>query len=597
MNGLRQGWLYIQSVVRWKMGPRLVLLVGLGVFGALIEGVGVGVLIPMLESLQASGGTPSTFSAGLAWVFRLVGLPYTLPVILITGIGLFIAQAVVGYIRSYLTMQAQDELIGLLRDRAYGNLMHFDLAYFHKSRQGELVNTLTTEALRAGAAFGQMIYMISTLVLLGAYCLVEVVISWQLAVAAFPVLGLLAIVLRPRQSYALGAALTQENESLQSIAIETLGGIREIKALGLEALSLKNFGHITRQLVTIDVRLQNHGYRFTMIYQSIVMVAFAFIVLSANQFFRLDLASLLAFLLVLQRFAPRVGQFTEYRHWWLGYSHSMDRVEQVIRETDQVSAALVDGTVPYTGLRQAITLHDVHFAYAGQTEAALRGIALSIPRGKMTAFVGASGAGKSTLLDLIARFYDPTAGQIRVDGQDLRQFKISTWRDTIGMVSQDTFLFNDTIENNIRCGRLDATLAEIQEAARLAYAHEFIQKMPEQYQTAVGDRGVKLSGGQRQRLALARAILRRPQILLLDEATSDLDTESERFIQQAIHELSQSCTVIAVAHRLSTIEHADNIVVFEQGRVVEQGSQAELLQAAGRYAEYYRLQFSSATAG
>lgn len=497
MRGLKQGWKYIQTIIRWRMGQQMALLIALSVLGALAEGVGVGVLIPMLESLQNASGlgaAPATsgFSSVLANVFERLGIPFTIPAILAVGMSLFIVQAVLTYVRALLTALSQDRLMAAIRARAFGNLVNANLAYFHKSRLGELTDALTTEALRAGAAFGQMIQMIATLILLAAYLAVEITISWQLALAAFPLLGLLAIALRPRRSYDLGAEMTQENESLQSIALESLGGIREIKALGLEALSLANFRRSAERLVAIDVRLQNYGYRFTMIYQSAVMVAFAVIVISANQVFQLSMAALLAFLLVLQRFAPRVGLFTEYRHWWLGASHSMDRIEQLIRETDQVSAALVDGALSFQSLERAITFQDVHFQYAAQTEAALNGVSFTIPRGQMTAVVGGSGAGKSTLLDLIARFYDPTCGQIQVDGRDLRELQIATWRQAIGMVSQDTFLFNDTIKNNVRYGNLTATHEEIEQAARQAYAHEFITQMPQGYQTTVGERGVKL---------------------------------------------------------------------------------------------------------
>jgi ABC-type multidrug transport system fused ATPase/permease subunit len=222
------------------------------------------------------------------------------------------------------------------------------------------------------------------------------------------------------------------------------------------------------------------------------------------------------------------------------------------------------------------------------------------------ALVGSSGAGKTTLMNLILRFYDPTAGAIKIDGVDIRDVSFKSLRDQIGLVTQETFLFNDTVENNIAYGKPGAIMEEIVVAARRAHAHEFIQQMPQQYKTLVGDAGVKVSGGQRQRIAIARAILRNPPILLLDEATSALDTESERMVQAALDELMwggrQSDpaqynrgqhTMLVIAHRLSTVQHADQIVVLDEGRVVEQGTHDELLKRGGVYMRLHEMQFNA----
>ena len=220
----------------------------------------------------------------------------------------------------------------------------------------------------------------------------------------------------------------------------------------------------------------------------------------------------------------------------------------------------------------------------------LHNITLTIEKGKTTALVGASGAGKSTLADLIPRFYDPTAGRILLDGVDLREFKIDSIRRKMAVVSQDTFIFNTTARSNISYGSENATDEEIYEAARLANAMSFIQELPQGFDTILGDRGIRLSGGQRQRIAIARALLRNPEILILDEATSALDSVSEQLIQESIDKISVGRTVIAIAHRLSTIKNADKVIVMEQGRTVEQGSYQDLLSQRGELWKYHQMQ-------
>ena len=227
-------------------------------------------------------------------------------------------------------------------------------------------------------------------------------------------------------------------------------------------------------------------------------------------------------------------------------------------------------------------------------ENAVTGLNLIIEPGMKVALVGASGAGKSTILSLLLRFYDPQQGRVLIDGNDLRELTLDSLREQIGIVTQESFLFHDSIYENIRFGRLDATKEEIEEAARLAYAHEFILAQPQGYETVVGDKGCLLSGGQQQRLAIARALLKAAPVLLLDEATSALDSESERMIQSALESLSKGRTVIAIAHRLSTVLGSDMIVVMDQGKIVATGTHAELLNSSELYSNLYRLQFTHA---
>jgi subfamily B ATP-binding cassette protein MsbA len=246
------------------------------------------------------------------------------------------------------------------------------------------------------------------------------------------------------------------------------------------------------------------------------------------------------------------------------------------------------GMERFGGLMRGICFEKVSFAYCGKDSLALENVDLEIAKGQTLAFVGPSGAGKSTLIHLLCRLYEPTAGHILVDGKNLDEFEFDSWREHIALVSQDVHIFNATVRENIAYGKLDASEAEIIAAARRAHAHEFIQDLPQGYDTLMGDRGLLLSGGQRQRLSIARTILRDPDILILDEATNALDPISETHIQAAIEELGQSRTVLVVAHRLSTIEKADRIVVLDQGRIAELGRFEDLLNQDGLFAALYR---------
>ncbi|HEX6912646.1 MAG TPA: ABC transporter ATP-binding protein, partial [Longimicrobium sp.] len=250
------------------------------------------------------------------------------------------------------------------------------------------------------------------------------------------------------------------------------------------------------------------------------------------------------------------------------------------------------GALPVDAFREAVRFEGVGFEYAPGSPV-LRDIEMSIRPGEVVALVGPSGAGKSTLADLLPRFYDPTSGRITLDGRDVRTLKLKDLRALLGIVTQETILFHDTVRANIAYGRNDATQAEVEAAARAANAHEFISQLPERYDTVLGEKGTRLSGGQRQRIAIARALLRNPPILILDEATSALDTESERLVQQAIEELMAHRTVLVIAHRLSTVRRADQIVVVDAGRIVERGTHDELVARGGLYRRLYDMQFGA----
>lgn len=303
---------------------------------------------------------------------------------------------------------------------------------------------------------------------------------------------------------------------------------------------------------------------------------------------------LISYVVILFRLFPIVGQFNSGRTQLANHLPSTEIVVEFLRRDNKLF--IKSGKKIYTKLTKGIRFEGVSFAYPGHEKLVLQEIDLWIPKGKTIALVGASGAGKSTIADLLPRFYDPTSGRITIDGQDLREYDIKSVRRSMGIVSQDTFLFSNTVRYNICYGLKGVSEEDTIAAAKRANAYEFITQLPHGFDTEIGERGVMLSGGQRQRMAIARALLRNPDILILDEATSALDTVSERLVQEAIDELCRDRTTLVIAHRLSTVQKADCIVALDRGKIVEMGNHEELLAKNGYYARLYKMQFTDSPA-
>jgi len=430
--------------------------------------------------------------------------------------------------------------------------------------------------------------------LVSVYFAVSLLVSWKLTLLTIVIaLPLVYFTRGRRRIVKKGQEITQANENFQSATVEFLQGVREIKIYGLAGEISKIFGRTATDASRQEKLLNMLNARYAFVYQ-VIAVAFLFLLGGIGTFvLQVSTAEMATLLAILMRLSPGVTQLQKSRDNYLGLLSGFEATQKMIKEVDESLLEKGDReeAVAIKSLNSGIEVIDGNFAYDGQSEV-LRDINICFDRGKTSAIVGASGAGKSTLVDLVVRFYDPTKGQILVDGENLKNIDISSWRDLIGFVSQEAFLFNDSIFRNIQYGNLQSTQRDVIYAAQRANAHEFIEALPDGYDTIIGDRGVKLSGGQRQRLALARAILRNPPILILDEATSDLDSKSERLIQDALEEISQDRTVIVIAHRLSTIERADEIIVLDEGQIVERGSHHSLLARQGEYAEFYNIQFS-----
>ena len=484
-----------------------------------------------------------------------------------------------------------------MRRRICGHLMGQSLDFFNKVQSGRLISRVLNDTQVAQEA---LVSIVGELVKqpLTAIGVISVLLyyDWKFtlfSLVLFP-LCLVPVIIYGRRVRKAARSMQNEAGVMAVILQESFAGIRVIKSFARETFQLRLFDKSSDQQFRSSMSVK----KSTAIVQPMMETVSAVGVSLALFYVYFTHLSTGRFLALIS------GIFLLYDP-----IKNLSRIHVTIQNCVGAATSILDllatketihdfpGARILEKVQGQIAFEGVSFSYGlsgvgGQEENAITGLSLVIQPGQKVALVGASGAGKSTILSLLLRFYDPQQGRVLVDGNDLRDLTLNSLREQIGIVTQESFLFHDTIYENIRFGRLDATRAEIEEAARLAYAHEFILAQPHGYGTLVGDKGSLLSGGQQQRIAIARALLKAAPILLLDEATSALDSESEKMIQSALEQLSKGRTVIAIAHRLSTILGSDMIVVMDQGRIVATGTHAELLNSSELYANLYRLQFT-----
>lgn len=580
-----------------------VLAVVFTLLSAVFEGFGVGLILSFLQSLINPNNAP--IKTGLDWFdVSILGVNgsatehfYRISALILVTTLLRLG---ITYLARLYTLTSQFRLGYQLRKRLFEQLQAVNLSYFARTRSGSLIHTITGEVNQIQQAFDVVSVLLAKSCILVVYVLSMFLLSWQLTLITVMTFSLLAVgistlLTRVREE---SFSRTTASKRYTSISLEFINGVRTVQAFAAQNFERRRFDDANAQVLKASTQAQSaqalveplsEGVA-TVILIIILIVAFTNLIPNGQ----MQPASLLTFLFVLMRVMPIRRQIDGARVRLNSFQGSLDNVKELLRTDDK--PYFKDGKVQFSALERGIEFVSVDFGY-DPNEPVLHNITLTIKQGQTTALVGGSGAGKSTLADLIPRFYEPTQGRILIDGVDLQNFKINSLRRKVAIVSQDTFIFNTSIRNNIAYALEDVDEAAIYEAARLANALEFILEMPEGFDTTVGDRGIRLSGGQRQRIAIARALLRNPDILILDEATSALDSVSERLIQESLEKLTVGRTVIAIAHRLSTVVRADKVVVLEQGRIVEQGGYQELLLQRGKLWDYHQMQHELGQAG
>lgn len=580
------------------MNQHPAILMGLMVSSLLVafsELVGIGLIVPLL---QPEGGS-SLADLPIIGLFIqwLEGRPLQEKVswIALMMLGVAVVRGGFSYLSQILAFLMQVKVEQDLKARVFQQLLEVDLSFIHQEKSGNLFTILSTNTSHASVLILNAAQALVHVSIISVFSVLMFVYSWQLTLLALAFLTISFYLIKwqlSRKIKSAGEEVIRSTSVLNSVGLENISGmkllhlfVRKRQAQQKFDQSLKEYCHhlFTRGKF---VSLLNPAFN-TLNAIGLAMILFLGSLILANQT-STWLTSILLFIVILYRLMGPATSLNNVRGLIVSRYPALRSVNDFLKRHDK--PFMQDGTTEFEQLKHQIAFENLSFQYEASDESVLKNISFVIPRGKVTAIVGPSGSGKSTVVNLITRLYDPQEGRIAVDGIDLRQLTLNSWRTHVAVVSQDTFIFNDTVSTNLRFARQAATQQEIEQAAKLAEAHQFIQSLPQGYDTLLGDRGVRLSGGQQQRLAIARAFLADPAVLILDEATSSLDSETELAIQTSLNQLSQNRTVIAIAHRLSTIRNADNILLLDQGRIIEQGTHETLMQKRGSYWRLVQIQ-------
>ncbi len=504
-----------------------------------------------------------------------------------------VVSALIGVYQGFLNSFVGEGIMRDIRTSLVSHLHRMPISFFTNTKTGEIMNRVSSDVDNVdGVVTGTLVTLVSNFATIITTLVAMFVMDWKLSLLALAVVPIMILPLSPvgRRMYIVRKSTREKRDEIESITQETLSisGITLIKSFVRETFEASRFFTVSNDLMGLEIRLAMVGRWFVAAIAAMVIIGPAIVWLGGGYlaiYYGLTVGTIVAFVALLGRL---YGPASALAGIQVQIISAFAVFERIFEYLDMVPESPGGRELP--NVSGDIKFDDVHFSYTPE-RSALNGVSLNIAPGQVAAFVGPSGAGKTTITQLVPRFYDPQTGTISVDGIDIRDIQLDSLRSHIGIVTQETYLFHDTIERNMRYGREDASQEQLEAAARAANIYDFITSLPDGFKTIVGERGHKLSGGERQRLAIARVLLKDPRILILDEATSALDSENEALIQAAFDKAMKGRTSLVIAHRLSTILNADVIFVVDAGRVVESGTHSELLAHDGLYARLYRTQF------
>lgn len=566
----------------------LTFVLTLGVAG--FEALGTGMVIPILQSVQGQE-TDNLFIRYAKSLTNFLSLEYTFTNLMLIFLGLMLTKYVVIGYQKYVTKLFSATTKVDLRAKSFESLMRQPISFYYSHRVGDLHATVFNSADLAGGVSETILLMVSSLCLALTYIVINSLISFKLTALAIVLFGLALLMIS--HGFRFGKRFGEEEKNLKNKisvqVIDTLNGIKNVKTYGNEFYCKKNFRELLVDYLRNVMKLERNEIFSILLYEPIMLVMVVAMMIISIKLFSMNVLVMITFFYVFMLLTPQVRMINNYFMQAMKNLPHFSYVYEIIYWRG--GWEVPQGIHAIQKFQSEIEIRDVSFKYHTSPNYALREVGLTIQKGTKTALVGMSGGGKSTLLDLLIRHHPITQGEILIDGVNLMDIEAKSWNRLIGVVEQSPYIFQGTVRDNIRFGKLDATEDEIMAAAKAAHAHDFILQMPCGYDTIVGNQGIELSGGQKQRFALSRALIKNPEILILDEATSALDSESEQKIQMSLAGLEKEKTIITVAHRLSTIMNADKIFFIENGRVIEEGSHGSLLELKGRYKTYYDLQW------